>query len=431
MTSLASPPQDPAVIAGPDGMPQLRDEAAALAGLRRNRLLATGLLALVAAVFAATWLDPRPGYAVSFARAAAEAGIVGGLADWFAVTALFRRPLGLPIPHTAVLPRSKERMARALASFVENSFLTPEALTPRLRAARPGARLAAWLSTPATAPLLVNPLLAALPEVVRVLDDAQLREFLNRVVGEQLREIDLAPLAGRSLQILGHSGEADVLFDQGLDVSFRWIEANRAEIDRLVGERRPWWMPGVISRSIADHVVAGLLDLLGQLRDHGSEERRRFRAAVEALIERLLNSPEQGAALNEARDRLLAHPELQAWINSVWSEASKALVRDLDDPQSRTRAILETAILTLGRALAEDEPMQAKLDELAERATARLLSHRGEIARYMIEVIRGWDAETLSRRFELVIGSDLQYIRMNGTVVGAIVGAALFLVTHL
>lgn len=414
-----------------DTIPTLRDEEAARRKIRRNRAVATGLLAVMATIFAATWLTPEGGFWLALLRAGSEAGIVGGLADWFAVTALFRHPLGLPIPHTAILPNNKDRIGRALGAFVERSFLTEAVVLPRLRRFRPGRRFAVWLASPEAVPLIVDPIVAALPQLARAAENHALRDFLNEAVGEQLRAVEIAPILGRSLELLTQSGEADVLFERMLDGAIHWVETNTAEVDRLVAERSRWWVPAAVDRRIARTIVDSVKDVLNGLRSPESETRKKFRSALAELIQDLMHSTERRQELNAARNRLLQHPELQSWLNATWTELSGRLAADLADPQSRFRAVLEKAVGSVGRALVADEAMQEKIDESLERVAGRVIAFRGDIARFMADVIRGWDAETLANRLELVIGSDLQFIRMNGTIVGALVGCVIFLFTWL
>jgi len=422
----------PETIAAGDasGPPTLIDEAAARKALAQRRALANLLLLGMAAIFAATFLDPEPGYLVGLIRAASEAGIVGGLADWFAVTALFRRPLGLPIPHTAILPRSKERIGLALAGFIEQSFLTEAVLTPRLREIRPAHRAAQWLAEEANARIIVDPVLRLVPDLLRALDDVELRAFLNRTVREELMDVDMAPLAGHVLHLVTQSGEADVLFERAIEGALQWGEEHGEEIERLVQERSRWWVPRAINRQIARRLMKEASAVLAELRDPQSETRAKFQAAIAEQIERLLRSESQAAGWNAARDRLLEHPELQAWVNAVWAQVSAALARDLAEPDPSTRQVLERAIATFGRALASDDHMQAKIDEGLERVLLQALSYREKASAFMVDIVRGWDAKTITERFELVIGGDLQFIRMNGTVVGAVVGSGLYLATH-
>ncbi|MGH1570942.1 DUF445 domain-containing protein [Methylobacterium sp. P31] len=412
-----------------DGIPTIQDEESARRTIRRNQSLATGLLLVMVAVFVTTHLVRYPGFGIALLRSGSEAGIVGGLADWFAVTALFRHPLGLPIPHTAILPNNKARIGRALGTFVERSFLTETVLLPRLRAANPSRRLATWLSAPENAALVAEPVVAALPQILRVVESRELSDFFKEAAGEQLRAIDLAPAVGRVLGLLTQSGEADALFERATDIALQWLEQNRGEIDRLVAQRSRWWVPGAVDRRLARTLIESVSDVLTGLHQPESVSRQKFRSALTGLIDDLMHSPQRREELNEARDRLLQHPDVQAWLNAIWTELSEALAADAVDPSSGTRAALEKTIHSVGTALAADENMQAKIDFSLEKATGQVINYRGEIARFMAEVIEGWDAQTLTERLELVIGSDLQFIRMNGTIVGSLVGCLIFLVT--
>src|SRR5574337_76009 len=411
-------------------IPTLADEDAARLRIRRSRALATGLLLVMVAVFVGTWLAPNPDFVLSLLHAASEAGIVGGLADWFAVTALFRHPLGLPIPHTAILPTSKDRIGRALGAFVERSFLTEAVLLPRLRAAEPGRRLAEWLSAPANAALIAEPLVAAMPQIVKALENPELRDFLNQAVGDQLRSLKVAPMVGRVLAVLTRSGEADALFERAVDIARAWIEDNRGEIDRLVGERSRWWIPTAIDRRIANAIVEGLAEILERLHERDSDARKKLGEAVAKFIADLIRSRERRRELNEAWRRLVQRPEIRAWLNAAFAELARGLRADAAASAPRSRAVIEKAIVSIGLTLAADAPMRGKIDQSAERLAVWVISFRGAIARFMAEVVKSWDAETLAQRLELVIGGDLQYIRMNGTIVGALVGCALFLITR-
>jgi uncharacterized membrane-anchored protein YjiN (DUF445 family) len=399
--------------------------------LRRNRRLATGLLLGMGAIYAATHLIREPGFGTLLIRSGAEAGIVGGLADWFAVTALFRYPLGLRIPHTAIIPNNKDRIGRTLGRFVERHFLTEEILLARLRKAHVGQRIAAWLAAPATAPLIADTIIAAIPHLIRTLESHDIHDFANRTLGEQLRQADLAPIIGRAIEMTTTSGEADVLFERAIGIAVRWLEDNRSQIDDLVRERSRWWIPKAVDRRIAAAIVSGIMDLLQGLAQSDSDVRLKFREALATLIDELLNSPEQREQLNASKNRILNHPDVQAWIASVWSELTQTMLDDLAQPSSKVRAALEQGLHLVGRTLAADRVMQGHIDETLERLAAYLVTWRGEIGGFIAEVVRSWDTRTLTDRLELVVGSDLQYIRMNGTVVGACAGRLIFLATSL
>jgi len=407
------------------------DDAPRRKRLRRNRMVATTMLAGMGVIFGITHTVSQPGFATLLIQSGAEAGIVGGLADWFAITALFRHPLGLPIPHTAIIPSNKERIGRTIGRFVERNFLTPEVLLPKLREMQVAKRIATWLAAPATAPLIAGSLTAMLPYLIHSLRNADFREFLQRTLGEQLRHADFAPMLGRAIRILAASGEADILFGRVIDAATEWLEKNRTRIDMLVAERSRWWIPEAIDRRISGAIVDGISELLTGLREPDSETSTKFRQAVAELVNDLLTSNEQRARINTSINRLLAHPDAQAWFRSVWSELCQTALDDLAQPSSRLRLAVEKSISIMAQALATDEVMQRHIDDVVEHLAQSLIVWRGEIGAFIAEVVRNWDTRTLSDRLELVVGSDLQYIRMNGTIVGACAGCLIFMLVRL
>ncbi|MEZ0167990.1 DUF445 domain-containing protein [Microvirga sp. TS319] len=397
--------------------------------MRRNRRLATGLLIAMGATYTATHLVREPGFGTLLVRAGSEAGIVGGLADWFAVTALFRYPLGLRIPHTAIIPNNKDRIGRTLGRFVERHFLTEEALLAKLRKAHAGQRIAKWLAAPETAPVIAGTVIAAVPHLIRTLESQDIHDFANRTLGEQLRQTDLAPIIGRAIEMTTASGEADVLFERAIGITVQWLDDNRSQIDELVRERSRWWIPKTIDRRIAAAIVSGIMDLLHGLAKPDSDVRLKFRGALATLIDELLNSPEQREQLNASKNRILSHPDVQAWIASVWGELSHTMLDDLAEPSSKMRTALEQGLHLVGQTLAADQAMQSHIDGALQRLAKYIITWRGEIGGFIAEVVRSWDTRTVTDRLELVVGSDLQYIRMNGTIVGACAGCLIFLVT--
>lgn len=398
--------------------------------LLRNRLLATGLLVVAAAAFLATHVAPQPGFWTLLLRAGSEAAVVGGLADWFAVSALFRHPLGLPIPHTAIIPRSKDRIGEGLGDFVERNFLAPAIIAERLRGLAPGRRLAGWLAEPQNAARAADQITAALPYVIGSLGDRAVRDFVARSFGEQLKELDLAPLAGRLITLFTASGQYDALFDRALDAAQTMLAANADRIYAAVEERSRWWVPKSVDRYMAVALIEGIEEVLAELRLPDSAARERFRAGIEDVAASLVASPERQRHFNEVKNRLIEHPDMQAWIAGIWDELRRIFLDDIAAPASRTREAVRTAMLSLGQALAQDQDMQARLDATIEHAALAVVPWRGQIGALITEVVRGWDARTVTRRLELAIGSDLQYIRMNGTLVGACVGCVLYLVSY-
>jgi uncharacterized membrane-anchored protein YjiN (DUF445 family) len=404
------------------------DEIQARRALRRNRLLATGLLALMVVIAIVTRFVPSPGWLVQLVRAGAEAGIIGGLADWFAITVLFRYPFGIPLPHTAILPSNKDRIGRSLGSFVERNFLVPEVILPKMHQADLTGKLASWLALPETAPMVSDWIMTLLKRFLAASHNAQINEFIRHTVGQQLRALDLATPLGRVIEVLTTSPESDIIFEKVVDTAESWIKANRTQIDEMVERRSRWWIPKTIDRRIAAAIVDGTIDVLHRLRQRDSEVRVQLRTAVASLVDDLMRSTDQQGKIQRLKNLLLDDPEVGAWIASAWDRLSHRLMQELSDPRSNARATIHSAVLEVAQSMQEDTFIQ-RIEAVIERLVTQLFQWRGEIGLLIAEVVRNWDARTVSDRLELVLGSDLQYIRINGTIVGALVGCAIYLLS--
>ncbi len=405
------------------------DEIQVRRALRRNRLLATGLLALMIVIAIATRLAPSPGWLVQLVRAGAEAGIIGGLADWFAITVLFRHPFGIPLPHTAILPSNKDRIGRSLGSFVERNFLVPEVILPKMQQTDLTGKIAGWLALPETAPMVADWIITLLKRFLAASHSVQINEFIQRTVSQQLRTLDLAPPLGRVIEVFTTSQESDILFEKVIQAAESWIMANRTQIDEMVEQRSHWWIPRTIDRRIAAAIVDGAIDVLHRLRQRDSEVRVQFRTAVAGLVDDLMTSTEQYEKIQRLKNLLLDDPEVAAWLASAWDRLSHRLIQELSDPRSNARSTIHYAVLALAHSMREDAFIRTRMDAVIERLVVKLFQWRGEIGLLIAEVVRNWDARTVSNRLELILGSDLQYIRINGTIVGAFVGCAIYLLS--
>jgi len=412
-------------------VPQLlpADEIQVRRALRRNRLLATGLLALMIVIAIATRLAPSPGWLVQLVRAGAEAGIIGGLADWFAITVLFRHPFGIPLPHTAILPSNKDRIGRSLGSFVERNFLVPEVILPKMQQTDLTGKIAGWLALPETAPMVADWIITLLKRFLAASHSVQINEFIQRTVSQQLRTLDLAPPLGRVIEVFTTSQESDILFEKVIQAAESWIMANRTQIDEMVEQRSHWWIPRTIDRRIAAAIVDGAIDVLHRLRQRDSEVRVQFRTAVAGLVDDLMTSTEQHEKIQRLKNLLLDDPEVAAWLASAWDRLSHRLMQELSDSRSNARSTIHYAVLALAHSMREDAFIRTRMDAVIERLVVKLFQWRGEIGLLIAEVVRNWDARTVSNRLELILGSDLQYIRINGTIVGAFVGCAIYLLS--
>jgi uncharacterized membrane-anchored protein YjiN (DUF445 family) len=407
-------------------------EANQRAALRRNRGLATALLLCAAVTFLATTLVHETGFWVLLVRASAEAAVVGALADWFAVTAVFRRPLGLPIPHTAIVPRNKDRIGAALGAFVANNFLTPALITAKLREIDPAGRLSSWLAQPSNAEAAAQRAMLALPTLIGALEDPEIREFAIRAVGEQLRSADLAAVLGKTLAAMTAGEPFDTLVDRLLDALHGALDTYAPAIYEGVEERTAWWIPKVIDRRIAKGIVGGLAELITELREPGNPKRIAIRRQVEQLADDLIHSPSHRARLESLKTQLLAQPEIRVWLATLWDALRNIVLADLAQPDSKTREAIMRALLSFGRTLSGDLAMRARFNaNIEEAALAIIVPWRHEIGQFISDAVKGWEARTVVDRLELALGADLHYIRITGTLVGACVGCALFLVSVL
>jgi len=397
--------------------------------LRRSRAVATGMLAFAAAIFAATLTVPNPAEWLLLLRAIAEAALVGGLADWFAVTALFRHPLGLPIPHTAIVPAHKDRIGDGLARFLDRHFLTRDLLVAELRGLRLADRAADWLADRRNAAALAAEIAKALPFVLSAIGDRQIAAFLTRALGDQLRDAPVGALVGKLLQILTAAGYHEAVLDRALDYARDFLAHNRDRLLDAVAERRGRWMPRAINREIARAMLNGAAELIEDLRHPDGTARKTLLAGIGAAAAELIEAPAEAAPFDGSR--LLNQPELQSWIASSWEKGRDLVLADLGSPSSRLRRGLALAILSVGTTLRTDPEMRARLDATVEAVLVEALPWRAEIIRFVAEVVRKWEPRTFSDRIEAAVGADLQYIRMNGTIVGGLVGGALYLLSLL
>lgn len=398
---------------------------------RSRQLLATGLLVAVAGLFVLARLLPGESYWLSLFRAGTEAALIGGLADWFAVVALFRPPLGLPIPHTAVIPNNKDRIADSLGQFVETNFLDPDLIGDRLQRAEPSRRLAAWLADPAKAAWLAERLCQMLPLFLGALRDRELRHFAGQALQQQLAEIDAAKLLGRGLGLLRASDQHQHLFDEILRQARRYLEDNRDTVLGLVEGKSAWWVPRQVDRRLAVALTQGVIELLGDLGQRDHRVRKQFDRALLELIGKLEADPETRALIERTKTEWLGRPEVKGYAAQILDGLQRGLERDLTRPHSQIRNGLTQALISLGSHLARDESMRQRLDErLVAGARAVVLPWRHQIGDFIAEVVKGWDSETVVTRLEGSVGRDLQYIRINGTLVGALVGCLLFVLAH-
>lgn len=402
------------------------------AQFRRMKRLATGLLALMFVLFIATTYYQRQWPMLAYARAFAEAAMVGAIADWFAVVALFRRPFGLPIPHTAIIARNKDRIGRSLGIFIANNFLAPGLVATKLESLDAAGRLAHWLAEPATAEAIARRAAGLAPVLLDALDDDAARAFARGTMSRALGSVQAAPLAARVLSVLIAHGHHQQLFDRFLDLTAQFLLRNEEMIRDRVTDRSWKWLPRWVDRKLADKVMDGSLDTLAELRDPNHPWRGEFQVAALRLCERLAHDPRLRAQGEAIKADMLRHPLVQATLDTAWDETRARLRAELSADEGALRPAIERAVAAWAARLAADTRLRGLLNRWLRRAVERMVvPQRAEIGDFIAGVVARWDTRTLVDKLELQVGRDLQYIRINGTMVGGLVGLIIHAVSRL
>ena len=409
------------------------DDRQRLAEIRSMKITATLVLVGATVVFVlARMLEPRHD-AWGYVRATAEAAMVGGIADWFAVTALFRHPLGIPIPHTAVLPRRKDQLGRTFGSFVQTSFLAPDVLVERLGDAGLATKAAAWLREDGTAELVSEKVASAVAIGLRVLDDDNVAEVLMTDVVGRLRDVDAAPIVGRALEVLTDDGRHHRLLDAALGVVAESMATQQPMLRRRLKAETPWWLPDAVEQRMFERAYTATQSFIGEIRrtpDHPI--RLHLDAELAHLAVRLRESPELAARVNATRDEIFSHPDVQAWVGEIWVELRDQLIDQAADETSSLRRRLATGAIAVAHALETDAELAERLERATIDVVAMLAARYGdEMARFVEATVLRWDATETSTRIELLLGRDLQIIRINGSVVGGLAGLVIHTVGQL
>jgi uncharacterized membrane-anchored protein YjiN (DUF445 family) len=395
--------------------------------LRRMKLAATALLVIAAGVFVVARRFHERGGWVGYVEAFAEAAMVGALADWFAVTALFRHPLGLPIPHTAIIPRRKDQIGASLGTFVEDNFLTPDLLDERLRRARVAERAGAWLSHPSHALRASSAAGDVIRGALEVVDDEAIAGSVASMVERRIRATPVAPLVARAIDVAIEGGHHQRLLDAVLTGLAGFLDDQRSTLRERLTHESPWWVPESIDDRIFEKITGGVQRFLADVRaDPDHEVRHGIDARVVAFAGRLRDDPELIRRGEELKDELLAHPDARAWIGSLWSELRTSLDAAAGDADSELRRRMTFSLSQFGARLRDDPALQRRLDDWFVAAARHVVTtYRGEVSAMIASTVARWDAESTSRRLELQVGRDLQFIRINGTIVGGLAGLAI------
>jgi uncharacterized membrane-anchored protein YjiN (DUF445 family) len=421
MEPAATMPGSPVSANGPESV---EERTRRLAAARRR---ATALLAAVTVVFVAVTVAGARGTVLGYVQASAEAAMVGGVADWFAVTALFRRPLGLPIPHTALIVERKDQFAATLGQFVQENFLNGDVLAERIRSARLAPRLATWLADDANAAGFAGHAADLVVAAAEALRDEDVQRVLTAELTRAVNAVDVAPLAGRALRLVIAGGHHAGLFNAMLSGADHYLADHYGELRELFEAESPPWVPGAVYRRVFDRLHDRLRHRLAAMAaDPDNETRLQFEEWLAGLPDRLETSPEMRERGERFKRDVLGSPELRDWSSSLWKHAKDTLRSQAADPGSELRGQLAHALAAAGRRLGADRSLQESLQRGVETGARALADQfRDEFAGLVTGTIERWDAAQTSSQLELLLGRDLQFIRINGTVVGAGVGLAL------
>ena len=401
-----------------------------VAELRRMRAWATSLLAAMATIFvAAALLEGRwPG--LGYVRAFAEASVVGACADWFAVVALFRHPFGIPIPHTAIVPRNKGRIGDAISAFVCNNFLAPSVVASRLATIDAAGWWGRYLAKPGNAALIAQRSAGLLAPAVELLEREPIHALLRDATRRGLHEIPAAPLAANVLGVLLENGQLLALAEWAIQHGDTSLVRNNDLLREKVAAHTSWWIPKWLDGKIADRLLTGVRGSLSEMRDPDHPWRAHFIRVVEELIDKLAHDPETIAAGERVKAEMLDNPAVAEQIDHLWC-AIEAKLRD-GAGASFVQAHLESALLVLARWLQDDAALRGLLNHwVRELIEGSVVPHRDEIGGFIADVVKRWDERTLVGKLELTVGKDLQYVRINGTLVGGLVGLLIHAATRL
>ncbi len=410
------------------------DDPARERDLRRMKRLATGLFLLAALVFlACVLLGEERGAWVGYVRATAEASMVGALADWFAVTALFRHPLRLPIPHTAIIPRKKDQIGESLGTFVQENFLTRAVVEEKLTTVDVPGRLGAFLAAPGRAERLAGDASAVLTALTSLLKDEDLQPAVAAIVDRKAHETPAAPVLARILELVVEGDRHQEVLSAALRLLARFLHENRLVFRAQLGDASPAWVPDWVDDRVFDKVFAGLQGFLEEVGDDPRHElRRSYDARLRVYVHALRTDPDTAARVEDLKKELLEHPAVRTWSGSLWTNAKNAVLAAAADPDSELRTRVAGLIGDASRLLQTDPTVR----ELVQRHTHRIAGYlverfSGDLAELVSSTVARWDTEETSRRLELQVGRDLQWIRVNGTVVGGLAGLVIYTVAQL
>jgi len=402
--------------------------------LRKMRVVASGLLLAMTGIFVIS-IQLRPTHPwLEYVIAFAEAAMIGGLADWFAVSALFRHPLGLPIPHTAVIPKNKDRIGKNLGEFIEEHFFPPEIISAKLAQMDIAGTIAHWTEKPDNANAVSEHVLEYLPDIINALDDDEMRRFIRDKLTAQLENIDGSPLAGGMLSALTANNQHQALLDEMIKRGLSILLNKESMIRQKIRESTHWiWQKLSLDERAFNAIVKALEEILNDIKKNPEHElRQQFDNAVQTLIDNLQNSQQYRDQIESSKHDLVHSPILQHHLFHIWDNFKQRILLDAQAPQSEIKSTITAALIRLSRSVATDAALREKLNHGLGILIGKIMeSSKHQIPQLIAATVHSWNTKTMVERLELQVGKDLQFIRVNGTLVGGVIGLAIHLFSHL
>ncbi|GAB2730916.1 DUF445 domain-containing protein [Nocardia thraciensis] len=425
----------PGPAAGPASFADLMDESGKKRDLRKMKIVATGFLVGATLVYLfCCWLGSRGGGGswVGYVRAASEAGMVGALADWFAVTALFRHPLGLPIPHTAIIRKKKDQLGASLGDFVRANFLSPDTVAEKVNSAQISLRLGRWMADANHAARVSEESSTILRAVIGALRDEDVEQVIDNTIVKRIAEPQWGPPLGRVLaELLAENRQAPLL-DLLAERAHQWALGSQETIDRIVMRDAPSWAPKFVNVLLSERIYRELVEFTWKIRSQPDHE---VRLAADRFLEEFAHDLQYDEAMiikaERVKAEIMGREEITGMARATWRAAKRMILESADDPNSTLRRKLTENVQQLGERLVGESELRERVDSWVERGVRYLVANYGsEIATLISDTVARWDADEASRKIELQAGRDLQFIRINGTVVGSLAGLAIYAVSH-
>jgi uncharacterized membrane-anchored protein YjiN (DUF445 family) len=409
------------------------DEAERQRQLDRMKRTATGMLAVAAVILVVARIFEARYPWLGYVRATAEASVVGGLADWFAVTAIFRHPLGIPIPHTAIIGKQKDRIGKIMGNFVQQHFLSREAISVKLREMGIAERVMSWLAEPANGERISSQVAGGLARALEALPAEQMQQLITQNAVDRIRAVQVAPVLGKTLALVVEGDRHQELLNQAIGFAAQAVTENRDLIRQKVKASSPWWIPGPVDEKIYQRIVVAIETLLKDITTNPAHPvRSRFDRAIRDFVERLEHSPETGARAEALKAEWLSEETVADLSKWVWEATRKAVAGYASRSDEREPGPLARGLSAFATSMLANPERLRELEEFLVGLLAESLErHRHEAADMIARTVARWDPEATSRRMELAVGRDLQFVRINGTLVGGLVGLLLYSIPRL